>query len=105
MAESTPPTPDEFEQLQRSLNEKVLDRAASDPQWKQLLLEDPTAAIREAGFPEFRRIEELRQRQAQEVEEEAEVIGQFSTGQLSGRPEDDVCTCKNIRAYTDFYTW
>jgi hypothetical protein len=100
VTESMPPTPeDELQQLQRSLNEKVLDRAAGDPRWRQLLLDDPDATLREAGFPEFQRIEELRQREA----EEAEVTGQLRTGQPlhSGDP----CTCKSIYAYTDFYAW
>ncbi len=94
------PTREQLRQLHRSLNEKVLDRAASDPQWKQLLLDDPDAALREAGFPEFQRIEELRQREAQE---EAEVTGQMRTGQP--KYQGDPCTCKSIHAYTDFYTW
>ena len=99
MAESMPPTPEELQQLHQNLNEKVLDRAASDPQWKQLLLDDPDAALREAGFPEFQRIEELRQREA----EEAEVTGQLRSGQP--KYTGDPCTCKSIHSYTDFYTW
>jgi hypothetical protein len=55
------PTPEEFRQLNRSLMEKVLDRAASDPAWKQQLLDDPEAAMRAAGFPEVQRVEEMRQ--------------------------------------------
>jgi hypothetical protein len=98
MAESMPPTPEELQQLQRSLNEKVLDRAASDPQWKQQLLDDPDITLRESGFPEFQRIEELRQREAQE---EAEVTGQ-ATRRVAA---DDPCVCKNIHNPTDFYTW
>ena len=41
MAEGTPFTPEEFRQLTRSLMEKIIDRAAEDPAWKQRLLDDP----------------------------------------------------------------
>jgi hypothetical protein len=69
------PTQEEFRQLNRSLMEKVLDKAASDPQWKQQLLDDPDAAMRAAGFPETQRIDEVRQ-SAAAAQEEAEVSGQ-----------------------------
>jgi hypothetical protein len=53
--------------------QKLLDRAASDPLWKQQLIDEPEAALREDGFfPEFQRIEEMRQ------QEDAEVSGQFA---------------------------
>jgi hypothetical protein len=39
--------------------EKVLDRAASDPEWKQRLLDDPEAAIQEASFPEAEKLGEV----------------------------------------------
>jgi hypothetical protein len=72
MAGSMPSQEEEFRQLHRSLFAKVLDKAASDPAWKQQLLDDPEAALRAAGFAETQRIEELRQT-------EAEVTGQAST--------------------------
>ncbi len=75
MAESMSPTPEELQQLQRSLNEKVLDRAASDPQWKQQLLDDPQAAMREANFPELKRVDEMRKSTWSSQEEGAEVRG------------------------------
>lgn len=53
MAESIPPTLEQTRQLYRSLTEKILERAASDPEWKQQLLDDSEAAMREAGFPEI----------------------------------------------------
>ena len=56
MAESTPPTFEQLRQLNRSLNEQVLNRAESDPRWKQLLLDDPELAMREANFPELPQI-------------------------------------------------
>jgi hypothetical protein len=40
------------QQLHRSLTEKVLDRAQSDPEWRQLLINDPERAMQEANFPE-----------------------------------------------------
>jgi hypothetical protein len=34
--------------------QKLLDRAASDPNWKQQLIDEPEAALREGGFfPEY----------------------------------------------------
>src|SRR5919199_3193761 len=47
---------EEHRQVSRSLTEKVFDRAASDPTWKQQLLSDPEAALREANFPEIERL-------------------------------------------------
>ncbi len=59
MTENTPRVPEEMRQLNRTLTEKVLDRAASDPQWKQRLLDDPEAAMREANFPETQQLEQI----------------------------------------------
>jgi hypothetical protein len=65
--EATILTPtEEYKQLSESLTDKVLDRAASDPLWKERLLTDPQAAMLEADFPEYRRLEEIRQ-EAEEV--------------------------------------
>jgi hypothetical protein len=50
---------EEYRQLNRGLMEKMLDRAASDPQWKQQLLEDPEATMQAAGFPEAPRLREI----------------------------------------------
>ena len=73
MAEGITPL-EELRQLKRSLMEKVLDRAASDPAWKERYLDDPDAAMREAGFAEeVRRIEEVRQSLG--IPHEAEVSG------------------------------
>jgi hypothetical protein len=69
-AANVPPV-DEYQELSQSLTEKVLDRAASYPLWKQRLLTDPEAAMREANFPEYQKLKEIRQ-------EEAEVRGQVS---------------------------
>ena len=52
-----PATREEYLQLRRSLTEKVLDLAASDPQWKQQLLDDPEAAV--SGIPEASRLLEM----------------------------------------------
>ena len=54
---------EEYRQLSRSLTDKMLDRAASDPTWKQQLLEDPDKAMAEANFPELTRLAEIRQRE------------------------------------------
>lgn len=80
MTESRPPeesspslTFEQMRQLNRSLTEKVLDRAASDPEWRQRLLDDPEAAMQEANFPETR---ELQQQGGPQRPREREVVGQ-----------------------------
>ncbi len=75
MTESRPPIPEETRQLNRNLTEKVLERAASDPQWKQQLLDNPEAAMREADFPEARQLRQTRA--SAEAPEEDEVRGQL----------------------------
>ena len=73
MTEGRPSDPEQLRRLNRDLMEKVLDRAASDPEWKQRLLEDPEAAMTEANFPET---QQLRQAQTSALaSEEAEVVG------------------------------
>jgi hypothetical protein len=57
---------EEYRQLQRSLWEKMLDKAEHDPQWRQQLLDDPEATMRAANFPEIERLAEMRQ-QTEEV--------------------------------------
>ena len=73
MTEGMPPTAEEIRQLNRDLMEKVLDKAESDAEWKQRLLDAPEAAMMEAGFPEAR---QLRKMLASVEAEEAEVTGQ-----------------------------
>lgn len=72
MTQNTPPTPEDVRQLNRALMEKMIERAASDPEWKQRLLDDPDAAVLEAGFPEAKKLQEA---QTLSVPEEAEVSG------------------------------
>jgi hypothetical protein len=74
MTEGTPMTPEEIRRLNRDLMEKMLDKAESDEQWKQRLLDDPEAAMLEAGFPEAERLQEM-QASTQSVQDE-EVRGQ-----------------------------
>ena len=74
MTEGTPLNQVEIRQLNRDLMEKVIDRAASDPEWKQRLLDDPEAAMREAGFPEARQLQEMLA--SVKAQEEKEVAGQ-----------------------------
>ena len=86
MTEGTPQTPEQFRQLNRSLMERVIDRAASDPAWKQRLLDEPEATIREAGFPEAEELKEA-YKGARAGALEAEVAGhQGHTGSC-----EDVC--------------
>ena len=70
--------------------EKMLDRAASDPIWKQQLLDDPEAALREANFPETQQI--------QRMEEQAEVGGHISSG-------SDLSDPSFIRCYWTWYCY
>jgi hypothetical protein len=74
MTENIPPDFEQSRQLHQSLTEKVLDRAASDPLWKQQLLDNPNAAMQEANFPEVQMLEEIRL-SAEASLEEAEVHG------------------------------
>ena len=73
MTESMPPTFEQTRELNRSLTEKVLDRAASDPEWRRRYIEDSELAMREAGFPE---VEQLQQMEPSAPEGEDEVTGQ-----------------------------
>jgi hypothetical protein len=77
MRESVPPDSEEYRQLNRSLAEKVLERTASDPAWKQQLLDDPQAVMRPENFPEIEKLE--RMRQSAETSREAEVVGHVGT--------------------------
>jgi hypothetical protein len=61
MTEGMLPTLEQTRLLNRTLTEKVLDRAASDPQWKQQLLDDPEAAMRAADFPETQQLQQMQQ--------------------------------------------
>ena len=74
-------------EMHRSLTEKVLDRAESDPEWRQLLIEDPELAMREANFPEAQvQGQGLQQRQGPQQGQgpqrprEREVVGQWWPG-------------------------
>ncbi len=84
MTEGMPPmTPHQIRQLNRDLMEKMLDKAESDPAWKQRLLDDPEAAMMEAGFPET---QQLRQAQTSALaSEEAEVAGHMGASHSGPR--------------------
>ena len=47
----------EIQQLKRSVNEQVLQRAEADPQWRQQILDDPEAAM--SDIPEARQLREI----------------------------------------------
>lgn len=74
MTEQMTLTLEQSRQLNRSLTEKVLDKAASDPAWKQQLIDDPEAAMQEANFPETRQLEQTRA--SLEATQDDEVRGQ-----------------------------
>jgi hypothetical protein len=77
--ENAPLTLEQTRQLQRGLMEKLLDRAASDPQFKQQVLDDPEAAMRE--FPEAQQIMQMQGAKQQAAQsQEGEVTGQAMPG-------------------------
>jgi len=86
------------------LTEKVLDKAASDPEWRQLLIEDPELAMREANFPEA---QQLGQQGLPMRPQESEVVGQYygygGRGGGYGRPRS---YCRWIPSFTGnrYYT-
>ena len=91
MTESTPPegtqlTLVQMLALRRSLTEKVLDKAASDPEWRQLLLEDPELAMREANFPEAQELEQQGP-SLRRPAERGEVVGQSGSIRFGGEDE------------------
>ena len=81
MAEDRPRAPEELEQLRRETMERILDRAGSDPEWRQRLLDDPEAAM--ADFPETQSIREMQSTPPEGVEPlpaEEEVVGHTGGG-------------------------
>ncbi len=89
MTEGMPPTPEEMRQLYRSLAEKILDKACSDPIWKQQLLDDTESALRAANFLEAQRLEEMRQKE--EASREAEVVGHVGTDPMRLTTYENYC--------------
>jgi hypothetical protein len=81
MAEGRPRAPEELERLRRETMERILDRASSDPEWRQRLLDDPEAAI--AEFPETQSVREMQSTPPEGVEPlpaEEEVVGHTGGG-------------------------
>ncbi len=85
MVEGMPSTPQEMKQLRRDLMEKVLDKAGSDPAWKQQLLDDPEAALQTANFPELQQIRQIRQKEGAEVQGQQRFVDRYD---LSGSSID-----------------
>ncbi len=85
MTESAPLTLEQTRQLQRGLMEKLLDRAASDPLFKQQVLDDPEAAMRE--FPESQLIMQMQGAKQQAQAQGAAMQGDDVQGQ--GMPGSD----------------
>jgi hypothetical protein len=52
---------EEYRQLNRRLTEQVLERAETDPEWRQRYLDDPQAAT--AEFPEAQRLRQMEEEQ------------------------------------------
>ena len=68
MTESMAPTRVQIQNMHRDLMEKVLDKACSDSQWKQQLIEDPELAMRNANFPELQQLQQASQQGGGEVQ-------------------------------------
>jgi hypothetical protein len=64
------PLTEEYQQLRKSLTHKILDKAASDPRWKQQLLDDPEAAMRQADLPESRQLQQANERVLASVQQD-----------------------------------
>ena len=73
------PPDDEYAQLQRRLNEQVLERAAADPEWRQRLIEDPETAM--ADIPEARQVREQYESARPTELPDPEVVGQHQQQQ------------------------
>ena len=98
MTEQSPPyTLEQAKQLNRTLMEKILDRAASDPTWKQQLLDDPEAALREANFPETQ--------QYHRMQEQMEVQGHISSGSDLSDLSLGGGGCRRWTWYCIWWTW
>ena len=54
-------TQEEYTKLERDLREKILEKAAGDPEWMREYVENPGDALKSAGFPEADRIREIHQ--------------------------------------------
>ena len=77
----------------------MLDRAARDPFWKQRLIDDPDAALREADFPELKRLDEIRR---MKEEQTAEVRGHLGDLMSLGGSEVGGVDVASRRSYLRF---
>ena len=62
MAENMPSTLEQTRWPHQNLTEKVLDKAASDPQRKQQLIGDPEAVMRTGNFPKTQQLQQMQAR-------------------------------------------
>jgi hypothetical protein len=62
-------------ELKRSMREQILNRAESDPEWRQLFIDDPELAMREANFPAAQQLQQQPQ---------GEVVGQMENWEKYG---------------------
>jgi hypothetical protein len=68
-------THEEYKSLERSLREKILEKAANDPEWRQQYVEDPEQALQQSGIEEAQRIREVHEALKPFNPEEEEVQG------------------------------
>jgi hypothetical protein len=92
MTEEAPLSAEQLRQLNRSQMEKMLDKPAEDPECKQRLLDEPEAAMAEAGLPETRQLKEMHA----SLLKEQEVQGHIDSGMLSDPPR---CVIQGFTLY------
>jgi hypothetical protein len=76
--------PEDLRQLNRSLMARVIDKACGDEQWKQRLLDEPEAAMQEAGFPESEQLQQMEVETVDFAPTDAEVRGQGMAASTGG---------------------
>jgi hypothetical protein len=92
---ATTVTQEEYAQLERSLREKILDKAVNDPDWRQQYVDNPEDALSSAGFPEAQQLREVHQSMNRGASEE-DVQGHDYYG--------DYYVCYNYTTYYE-YAW
>ena len=51
----------QIQELEKSLREKILAKAAEDPSWMSKYVENPREALQDAGFPEPEQLQKIHQ--------------------------------------------
>ena len=75
MAANQQITQEEYTQLERDLRERILEKAASDPDWMRQYVDNPHEALQAAAFPEAEKIREIHQSRKRINPQEDDVQG------------------------------